>query len=108
MSVFEIRDFLKYHFSDVRDITRTLTVPIDDGLFTIRPTQKKGREIEDFDEITLRAKGTRVEFGGQDSMQPHIFTYEEHDDDEPQDENNAEKLLDFFNEITSDSFTLPC
>ena len=103
-TVSEIRDFLAYHLSDIKDITRTLTVPINEGQFIIRPTHNEGRETEDFEEITLRAKGTRVEFGGQNSMRPHIFTYEEHNGEEPQDETNVEKLLDFFDEITSDSF----
>lgn len=101
-TVTRIRDFLAHHFSDMQDTSRTMTIPIEEGYYSLTPFEGGGRESEDFEEIRIRASGTRIEFGGMANMQPYIQTYEEYEDNEPQDENNADKLLNFLNEITSE------
>lgn len=100
--VAEVRDFLAHHFSDMENTTRTMTVPMEEGYYSLTPYERGGKESEDFDHIKIRASETRVEFGGRANMEPYIQTYQRYEDGEPQDENNASKLLDFLNEVTSD------
>lgn len=101
-TVTKIRDFLAHHFSDMQDTSRTITVPVENGYFSLTPFDRPGKESEGFDFLKIRASGTRIEFGSFANMNPYIFTYENYEDDEPQDENNAEKLLSFLNEITAE------
>lgn len=102
--VAKIRDFLAHHFSDMKGTRRTLNVPIDQSHYSIHPESGgESGELEGFEEITVTADGSRVEFGGMAPMTPNIYTYEEIDEDgEPKDDNNATKLLNFLNEITSE------
>lgn len=106
-TIAEIRDFLAHHFADMEGKTRSMTVPVEDGSFSLVPFDGEGRESEDFDEIRIRAAENRVEFGGLATMEPHIHTYEVMEDGEPQDQNNAEKLLDLLDEVLGQNQVIP-
>lgn len=102
-TVARIRDFLAHHFSDMKGTKRSLTVPIEQGYYSLHPEGgDQPRESENFDEITISADETRLKFGGMAAMTPNIRTYEHKEDGKPQDDNNATKLLSFLNEITSE------
>lgn len=96
-----IRDFLAEYFADNITSRRTLSVEVEDGVASITPFDKPPREQEGLEEITIQVENDRIEFYRSGSVYPYIFTYEEKIDGEPQDQNNAEKLLNFFDEIIS-------
>lgn len=96
-----IRDFLAECFADNITSRRTLSVEVEDGVASITPFDKPPREQEGLEEITIQVENDRIEFYRSGSVYPYIFTYEEKIDGGPQDQNNAEKLLNFFDEIIS-------
>jgi hypothetical protein len=97
--VVEIRDFLDHHFSDSVMERQTKTIEIADGVYTLRPVVGEGHELENLDEFTISASGDRIEFGRTGSMTPYFHTYEKIEDDGQADTNNADKILDFFDEL---------
>lgn len=98
----QIRDFLEHHFSDMEDNEeRTLTVPIVEGRYSITPYDGEGHDSTDFDHIIVRGTGNRIDFSGMAAMVPNIMTYEQIESGTPQDRNNADKLLRFFEEVIS-------
>lgn len=101
-SVYQIREFLSHHFSDIEGKTRELTMPIEEGRYSLQPFDGEPREQDDIDELTVHASEHRIEFCKTAHMNPHIYTYEESVDGEPQDTNYAIELLNFFDEITAE------
>ncbi|WP_435185123.1 hypothetical protein [Halobellus sp. EA9] len=96
-----IRDFLAECFADDITSRRTLSVEVEDGVSSITPFNEPPNERTGLEEITIQVENDRIEFYRSGSVYPYIFTYEEKIDGVPQDRNNAEKLLNFFDEIIS-------
>jgi uncharacterized protein (TIGR02391 family) len=97
--VSRIKDFLSHHFNDLPNKTRTLSVPVEKGYYTLDPAGTSDfREAEGIEQISIVADGPRLDFG-PGTMSPNIRTYEMGVEGEPQDDNNASKILDFFSEI---------
>lgn len=99
--VVAIRDFLADCFSDETLSRRTMTLEIEDGVSSITPADKPPNETDGLEEITIEVNENRIEFPRSGNLLPYIFTYEEMIENEPQDEKNAEKLLNFFDKIIS-------
>lgn len=96
-----IRDFLADCFSDETLTRRAMTLEVKDGVSSITPYGQSPNETEGIDEIIIEVDGERIEFLRSGSLYPYVFTYEAMIDGEPQDQNNVEKLMNFFNKIIS-------
>ena len=95
-----VRDFIAYHLSNNTTIKRSLDVPVEDGHFVLSVAGSSERnESDNFDEITIRANNSRIEFGGPAAMTPYIYTYELAKEGEPQDDNNSTQILNFLEEV---------
>lgn len=99
--VVDIRNFLAESFSDDVISRRVKTIEVEDGVQSITPFNQAPNETEGLEEITIEVNGDRIEFQRSGTVLPYIYTYEEKVNSEPQDRDNAEKLLNFFDEIIS-------
>lgn len=99
-AIANIRRFLVHHLDQNDDIERSRQVPVVNAKRVNTSARGGRREDEDFDYIRLMADSERISFGPLSTMTPDIQFYEKSTVDGAQDRRNAERLLDFFSEIT--------
>ena len=99
--IIEIRDFLANSFADNTIDRRALTIEVEDGTSSITPFGESPNETEGIEEITIEVSQNRIEFQRSATVMPYIFTHSVRVDGDPQDNINAEKLLNFFDTIVA-------
>lgn len=99
-TVVEIRDFLAHHFNELEMSRRSKTFEIKDGYQSITPYDSPPKTTEGLDEIKINLDGDRINFNQSGTVLPYIYTFEEQTQS-GQDNRNAQKILNFFDEIIS-------